>query len=550
MSDYLPFDNRNIIYHIAKNEKESFWNVLCAENDDLSEYYQDDALTRWVINFCKVLPDSTTAIYEPYYVDRVYRDEYYSYYSKKHFGISRNTKRIIFVKNKYEETDFLSDDHSIHEKIERDIIGYIVIKPTKMIGRALINPFNIDIPKCYVRTTRFDILICGRLYSYEAFPWSGQDSEVMTCAEVNTWQIMEYFGRRYNNYKCILPSELIELVKQTSDRRLLPSEGMTVEQESFVFVQNGLSSKIYEKYYLYEENGFCKITEIFQNEDISYLEILKIYIESGIPVLLNLQQEKNPLGERHCATLIGHEFCDISKNGINMEHLDLDICQNELDDSKKNTYNKLCLLKSWSLYDKYVMMEDHSVPYQLTEIDSIFLSNGENDTEWKIESFVVPLYKHVFLTAEKAYDIFLELLVTYFENIANNLQFESLTSNPEIVIRIFLTTSRSFKNYRVLHGKSLDEKIVYSNMMFPKFIWVCEYSTYTDFAKYLGRGEIVLDATSSDLGSMESVIESRHGEMVAYRNPEGNLDESLSWRTVLLNKTFEIYKESNLKFTG
>lgn len=158
------------------------------------------------------MPFPLTIVYEPYYVDRIYRDEYYTYYSKKHFGISRNTKRFIFFKGCYYKESFLDGCNDKQQDIERDLIGMVVIKPTQTIGRMLINPFLLNIPSCYVRTTKFEISVLGRIYTVDAFPLSGQDSEVMTCAEVNMWQIMEYFGSRYSDYRTLLPSEMLDLI--------------------------------------------------------------------------------------------------------------------------------------------------------------------------------------------------------------------------------------------------------------------------------------------------------------------------------------------------
>ena len=132
----------------------------------------------------------------------------------------------------------LSDDEEIHDRIENDLIGMVVIKPTQTLGRERLYSihFKLKLPSCYVRTTKFEMSVYGKIYSLNAFPFSGQDSEVMTCAEVNIWQIMEYFGNRYKNYRTILPSEMFESVMDTSDVRLLPSDGLTVEQESQMYL--------------------------------------------------------------------------------------------------------------------------------------------------------------------------------------------------------------------------------------------------------------------------------------------------------------------------
>lgn len=77
--------------------EESLLSYLCKKDGELENILNQmiiDGLTHLV----SVMPFPLTVVYDRYYVDRIYRDEYYSYFSKKHFGISRNTKRLIFIK--------------------------------------------------------------------------------------------------------------------------------------------------------------------------------------------------------------------------------------------------------------------------------------------------------------------------------------------------------------------------------------------------------------------------------------------------------------------
>ena len=143
----------------------------------------------------------------------------------------------------------------------------IVLKPTKTVGRILIDPRKINISTAYIKTTKFEISILGLLYKIEAFPASGQDREVMTCAEVNMWQIMEYFGKKYDHYKTLLPSELLSLTKKNSNVRVLPSEGLTDEQESFLFMRNGFAPKIYTKLSEREFHNEVRLCEEYNDPD-------------------------------------------------------------------------------------------------------------------------------------------------------------------------------------------------------------------------------------------------------------------------------------------
>ena len=83
----------------ASTDKSLLAHIL--EMDDELDLILNDDLICSLKKIISLMPFPLTIVYEPYYVDRIYRDEYYTYYSKKHFGISRNTKRFIFFKGCY-----------------------------------------------------------------------------------------------------------------------------------------------------------------------------------------------------------------------------------------------------------------------------------------------------------------------------------------------------------------------------------------------------------------------------------------------------------------
>ena len=56
--------------------------------DDALKLILNDNLVQSLKQIINLMPFPLTIVYEPYYVDRIYRDEYYTYYSKKPFGIS------------------------------------------------------------------------------------------------------------------------------------------------------------------------------------------------------------------------------------------------------------------------------------------------------------------------------------------------------------------------------------------------------------------------------------------------------------------------------
>ncbi len=519
--------------------------------DDELKLILNDNLVQSLKQIINLMPFPLTIVYEPYYVDRIYRDEYYTYYSKKHFGISRNTKRLIFFKGCYYKKDFLDCCDDKQQDIEKDLIGMIVIKPTHTIGRMLISPFLLNIPFCYVRTTQFEISVLGRIYNVDAFPLSGQDSEVMTCAEVNMWQIMEYFGGRYSDYRTLLPSEMLDLISITSDVRMLPSDGLTVEQESYLFKKSGLSPKIYYKWLQYDGEKYVETYESYLKSP-SLEEILHFYVESGIPVLINLREKGNKEGINHSITCIGHAMDETLEKFEEVDFSEEEHEQNQqknLVDKTKNTeYNKIAVLKSWSAVSGYVIMEDHSTPYQVKRLDDLRFGNGKEGILYEIDSFVVPLYKHVFMAAEDAYKIAIDLIDESKDSIRECLCRTGKLETNQIVIRLFLTTSRAYKQFRVTSAFSLNEKVFFSQVAYPKFIWICEYGTFDAYRNHKGVGEFVIDATASMTNS--PVISIRHGDSITYRGPNDPEDFVKLRRDIPIESEFKMFEENNLRYTN
>ncbi len=537
----IPYKERIYILTLdALSDIDDFFEIISSESYDFKDVLNKDVKKR-LSDLFNMFEFPITIICEPYYVDKVYRDEFYRYYSKKHFKISRNTKRLIFIEGKFTKEEFLSNHPADYVKVEKGLIGMVVLKPTQTVGRMLINPHKMKIPKCYLRTTEFEISAFGKLYTLEAFPFSGQDSEVMTCAEVNIWQIMEYFGSRYGDYNTLLPSKLFDYLNETSDVRMLPSDGLTVEQESFVFMRSGLSPKIYYRRSDYEDGDRYIIQELYS--DPSFSEILNLYVESGVPILVNLREKNKIDGENHSVTFIGHGYVDFNITSIKQTRCEiLNFSQKYIDSVRKKAYNNISIFKSWERYNKYVVMEDHSTPYQIKSLDN--LRFDKDGIKWELDSFVAPLYKHIFMLAEDAYKAVIQLIESSYEEI-----IDTIGSN-EIIIRLYLTTSKAYKRFKVTTASALIEKDFFANAIYPKFLWICEYGTLDSYCRHKAIGEFVLDATSSKHNTLEAVISIRHGSSITYREPDDSFENAVVRLDIRIDDEFSMYEQNNLEFVN
>lgn len=443
-----------------------------------------------------------TIIHDRNYVDRVYRDAYYSYFSNKHFDMPRNCQRLAIFQGKFSYEDFLlGNERKKHQELQEAFIGTIVVKPTPIVhsncamGRTLLNPNKLKLPKCYVRTTKFNVSILGAEYNIDAFPFTGQDGEVMTCAETCIWEILEYFGTRYSNYKTVLPKDIIVKLNSISQERILPSEGLTFLQMSDLLKAFGFEPRLYARK-SYENLERKDLTKAYTSSSINiFRRFFHYYVESAIPLVVGVGDS---IHEEHAVVCIGHGNEDYTLKNIEI-----------------NSIGNLKIVDTASFYKDYVIMDDNQIPYRLEQFDH-FTKNKN----MKVQFLAVPLYKHIFLEVNGAVEIVNNFFKSYSAEIEIMLKdMELLKFNSEpLVMRLFLTSSRNFKKFRMKKADAIEEKLLYSEMAYPKFIWVCEISTffiYTREKKVVG--EIVLDATASGEAVFDSIIAVRLGKYNGYR---------------------------------
>lgn len=459
----------------------------------------------WMKSLFNTLRFPITIVYENSYVDKLFRDTYYTYFSSKHFEISRTCERLTLFEGNFSYADFLDD--ALFEVLQKSIVGMVVLRPTKInaVGRTLLNPDKMHVGKMYVQKARFDICLLGKLYTIWAYPFTSQDTETMSCAETSIWTILEYYGTRYPEYRTVLPSEILSELGNVSEERVLPSHGMNFRQKSSLLKKFGFHPRAYSK-------------EIYKDD---FRKLFHYYVESGIPITLSLPG--------HSVVCIGHgeEEYDISN-------------------ITSTVIGKLNYVDSSAFINNYVIIDDNNIPYSIEGYDHFSVFDRE------VKLFTVPLYKRIFLEANDAFTVFEFLLGRISSLIERYLSTQRLNyekkKNP-LIKRIFLTSSRKYKKVRVTNAQSIETKKFYSEMLMPKFIWMCEISTYENYRKRKIIGEVVLDATAARYDHINSTILIRIGDIVGYRCPEEDfsmLSKRLQCRIAGFDKELNLY-ENNLK---
>lgn len=479
--------------------RDSIYFIDSGKNDIIDNYMRE------LMQLLRQLPRPYTIVQEFYHIDPSYRDTYYNYYSNQHFHVKRYSRRLSFFACILDEKDFFSQDDKVQQQIADCFIGACVINPltTGIIGRTLIDPkyiFDSTMLPVYVRLSKFELNIYGKKLLVSAFPYRMQDEETMRCAEVTLLNLLEYYANTYHDYRNIVPSEILENEKRHNHERVLPSRGISYPILTKVLSDFGFSPRLYN---LSSIDKYC-LSQVTQEDELK--RCLHYYIESGIPVALNLL----PIGSNgsgHSMVCIGHG----SANAKAMKK------------AKRNKWiswenKEHChpLINSADFYENYVVVDDNQPVYQIRPFHQLSLY-----PDMRVENIAVPLYKRMFLDAFDA--------AALAKSILHHDQFgidvwadEFLATGEDVIIRLFMASSRSFKNFRLNTLENIYAKETYILIPMPRFVWVCELYRVKDYQNLKAFGEIVIDATST-LGrghSTRSLILMHYPNVIGIRYPE------------------------------
>jgi hypothetical protein len=470
-----------------------------------------------------------TIIYEDYHIDKSYRDSYYMYFSNQHFQVERYCKRLTFLTGYYTWDNFLgkkTDDEII--QIENSLVGICVIKPISsgIIGRSLLNPKFFVSPKTvYIRKSKYKINIYGIALEIEAFPYQMQDRETMRCSEVTLLNLMDYYSNTYKDYKSVMPSEIIDSEQRHSHERVLPSRGVTYHVLTKVLSDFGFAPRLYNLTAI----KYDDMSGISQGDELKRL--LHYYVESGIPVAVNVEPESGK-GIGHSLICIGHS-ASMSFDKANER-------KKKVGDDFNGKYS---IINSADFYDSYVVIDDNQFPYEVRKFDRMSIYPNMH-----ISNIAVPLYRRMFLEAADAYEIALMILESDKWGVFKWSK-EYLGDEMDIVIRLFLASSRTFKKTRVeaFGNKSLELQMYYAMVRMPQFVWVCEIYTNEGYGKKCAFGEMVLDGTSALKKGIKNLILLNYPARLYARNPDQS-EKDIDENTVEIEQWCEIEAfRNNLK---
>lgn len=436
--------------------------------------------TRLTEFFSELRPE-LKMIVETDYVDKVYRDTFYAYFSTKLKEYGRNCLRVSFFEPVFNtKDDFFA---LTKEQTQKAYRGFLIVRPLiKCIGRNAIDIIAKTgvVRLARIRKAEIPATCLGIKLKAYAFPHASQDEEYMTCAETTVWSMMEYHGHKYAIHQPVLPTDILSSIKPTSFKRQVPSTGLRLEQISMALQRQGFGCMIYE------------------NNNERFPELFTCYIESGLPLAVVVEGAWG----RHAIVCIGRPPIDRkmmvkTNKAINKEYV---------------FWNKNVEL--------FIFNDDNKPCYQVCDFNAPTRYFGDS----RISHFIVPLHKKIYLPAEQAID-----KSNYFvEN-----DFKAPTGS---FVRTFLTSSRTYREYiRYNSGLSNHIKEVYLTINLPKFIWVTEV-TYNqkDYYDKKVNGLILLDATgmSNEMDIYSSLIMKQNNGTLTIFDPKDRLFKDYNFRSI------------------
>lgn len=483
---------------------------LLQEEFDVSEINAGILFKNLVKPHFDSFKDNTFVLAETNYVDKVYRDSYYHYYSSKLLKYKRDSVRLSFFEEVITDSDFF--DGTQHDTLQQKYRGFIVLRPTDpfIIGRSVISPLLLKTTNFISCVSKFHTTVNGVKFTVKGFPHSSQDTETISCAETSLWAIMEYFSNKYSDYQPLLPSKIIRTLNQVSSERQMPSKGLNIAQMSYALKEYGFGTRIYSK----------------QQYTTEFDGLLSCYIESGIPIIVAIDNRQKGGNIGHALLAIGH---------AKIENNEIDI----LPPYTLNTSLTVALAtRNIVLYDydaitkDFVFIDDNHTPYQKAPL----LQPAKHyDPEWQnceVTYFIAPLYPKIYLEAYEAKNYIRNFIINGPEPIYNGSQ---------ILLRFYLASSRSFKD-AIAKNNTLQEDLkgILIESSMPKFIWVAEVSSKDLIKEKKANGIVIVDATEANIYFNKPLILAAYQDkLILFDENSGTLESN-----VLPLQAFRIFEQN------
>ena len=297
---------------------------------------------------------------------------------------------------------------------------------------ALADSQGLQLSLCPEKITLF-----GRLLEVRGFPFISQDTDVTTCAQATLWMLRRYYSNRYSQYAETRPYQLATFARQhLRGDRSFPASGLMDWQMAEMLRGLGFSPVIHVR-------KICRQSEVGQqsadpaqkveaeqkqaeaqrNADATFNQILQIYLDSGIPLVLSFYP-KEADGVSHATACFGFRHRHRSRHNPGKGEF--------------RAYESGSLLVNDDNFGPYLEV----LSEQGEGIQSVYAQAPELA---RVSSMVVPLPEGISLLADQ----FNELVRTLLTDRKYGIKACSPTLHAveNLTLRIYLTTCRNLKQH-------------------------------------------------------------------------------------------------------
>lgn len=440
-----------------------------------------------------------SVLIEPNYTDRDFSAAYTSFYATLFRPYRKQCIRAHFFSADLSALQGLSnttEQVAALEAVAESYVGNIVIRP---LPHAPISSAHISVHSVQNRehsdvdvrsTFRFHVM--GVELSVEAMPLAQQDTRTGACAQAAIWMAGRHFHSRHRGPWFSMP-EITSIALNPSDQhisRSLPAGSDFLTPDNMVRALKTMGR--HPVMYAPDATpaGLAWST-------VNPSEVVGRYINSGIPVILGLQ---------NAASAIGHGVVAVGS---------------ERSTNAALTQSPNAISKDSDFVSHFLVNDDQRGAYCRLPIEEDPNSGYPFCFKRDLRFLIVPLPAKVFVTAEIAELISKDVL----RNISNqrvalggnatgsawdvDAKFYDDLLNDKLVTRTYLTYGWKYKARALRNGAStrLSNELIHSE--FPRYVWVTEImepsaAASDDPCERQIRGHSVIDATGSKF--WESVL--------------------------------------------
>ena len=461
--------------------------------------------------------EAVTCIIEPEHVDAAYSDLYSHVYVAEHFATPRRCVRVSIFACALDQETFLrrpglkdsrlAPARQTGECLQESFVGSIVVTPRAgfLAGRTLLNPEWVVDGPARIGLTDIEQTVRGRKLMVPSFPWRQQDGEAMSCAETALLSISCYFSNEYNEYAVMMPSTMLEIIKEQSDVRVIPSQGRDSSSIACVLKHMGLRVR---KYSNKSFMGRVVIGEP-KYDDEALRRLVRVYVASGLPVAVNVQPEVGNVG--HWVVVYG--LAGREADGADWKSFGR-YAESVSADSRSVEFIDACNLERKR---QFVVSDDTQIPYRFASWGSL-----SSFRHMKPAELVVPTARKMELGALNARQLAGEVL--------RSPELGILSCAAEVPEERLVLTQQlvSVRNYLRMRCATCDPEVaqIYEEGVFPRFAWLFELVEAREWGKgpheRQAVAEVLLDATAQSQAFAEDrAALVRYPGFLCYRDVSG-----------------------------